>query len=129
MYLVYDSTHFDANKKTIIAAENDLENFDLLTSFLYDSFNVIPVRNRDEILECCNNITPDLMFVDTDLEGLADVSECKMLFEKYNEFPIIGLYNEVASKNVVEELGKTCSACLKKSLGIKGLLEAVEEHI
>jgi two-component system, sensor histidine kinase and response regulator len=121
----------DAERNTIIAVDDNLENLNALKNTLKDIYRVFPVPSAFEMFNLLEHIQPDLILLDIEMPEMNGYETIKKLKsdDKYRDIPIIFLTSMSDEQSEMEGLKLGAVDYIHKPFVTPLLLQRIKTHL
>ena len=124
------STHPEKqNMKTILVAEDEDSNFELVKIVLQKRYHLVRASNGIEAVTMNEEEHPDLILMDIRMPEMSGLDATRIIKEVNNETPIIALSAYAFPDNIREAKQAGCDEFMAKPFRVENLIEMVEKYI
>jgi len=121
--------HGGPNKKTVLVAEDEESNYELVRIVLENSYNLLHAKNGIECVTMNEEHHPDLILMDIRMPDLNGLDSMKIIKEVNPETSIVALSAYAFPENIKEAMNAGCDFFLAKPFKVNELIETVEKYI
>jgi CheY-like chemotaxis protein len=115
--------------KTILVAEDEESNFELVRIVLQKRYNLVRAHNGIEAVMMNEEEKPDLILMDIRMPGMSGLDATRIIKEVNPETPIIALSAFAFDENIREAKNAGCDEFLPKPFKVEDLIEAIKRYI
>ena len=124
------STHPEQmNKKTILVAEDEDSNYELVKIVLQKRYHLVRACNGIEVVTMNEEEHPDLILMDIRMPEMSGLDATRIIKEVHSETPIIALSAYAFPENIREAKAAGCDEFMAKPFRVESLIETVEKYI
>ena len=118
----------EANIKTILVAEDEESNFDLVRIVLQKRYRLLRARNGIEAVTINEEEHPDLILMDIRMPDMGGLDATRIIKEVNQKTPIIALSAYAFDENIREALAAGCDEFMAKPFRVEDLIEICEKY-
>ena len=127
--ILRDGTRSDeAEMKTILVAEDEESNFDLVRIVLQKRYRLLRARNGIEAVTINEEEHPDLILMDIRMPDMNGLDATKIIKEVNQNTPIIALSAYAFDDNIREAMAAGCNEFMAKPFRVEDLIEICEKY-
>ncbi len=126
--LKYDETS-DTDKKTILIAEDQMDNFELLNEILKKEFRIIHAEDGEKAVSLYLKTKPDLLLMDLKMPLLCGAEVIKEIRKKSSTVPIIILTALAFSDEISKAIALGANDYLLKPFTRKDIISIIKKHL
>lgn len=115
--------------KTILVAEDEESNFELVRIVLQKRYNLVRAHNGIEAVMMNEEEKPDLILMDIRMPGMSGLDATRIIKEVNPETPVIALSAFAFDENIREAKNAGCDEFLPKPFKVEDLIEAIKRYI
>ena len=124
------STRGDEVKiKTILVAEDEESNYELVRIVLQKRYNLLHARNGIEAVTMNEEEHPDLILMDIRMPEMNGLDATRIIKEVNNNTPVIALSAYAFDENIREAKAAGCDEFLAKPFRVEDLIETIARYI
>ena len=123
-----DSTD-QSHTKTILVAEDEESNYELVRIVLQKRYRLIRAHNGIEAVTLNDEEMPDLILMDIRMPQMDGLDATKIIKEVRPEVPVIALSAYAYDENINEAKAAGCTEFLAKPFKVEHLIEIVQKYI
>lgn len=124
------STRSDRNDlKTILVAEDEESNYELVRILLEKRYNLLRAHNGIEAVTINEEEHPDLVLMDIRMPDMNGLDATRIIKEVNHDTPIIALSAYAFDENIREAKDAGCDDFLSKPYDVESLLALIRKHI
>ena len=118
-----NTTQDEANIKTILVAEDEESNFDLVRIVLQKRYRLLRARNGIEAVTINEEEHPDLILMDIRMPDMDGLDATRIIKEVNRKTPIIALSAYAFDENIREAMAAGCDEFMAKPFRVEDLIE------
>ena len=118
-----------ANMKTILVAEDEESNFELVRIVLQKRYHLVRARNGIQAVTKSEDEKPDLILMDIRMPGMDGLDATRIIKEVNSNIPIIALSAYAFEENIREAKAAGCDDFLAKPFRVEDLIEIIKKYI
>ncbi len=115
--------------KTILVAEDEESNFELVRIVLQKRYNLVRAHNGIEAVMMNEEEKPDLILMDIRMPGMSGLDATRIIKEVNPDTPVIALSAFAFDENIREAKNAGCDEFLPKPFKVEDLIEAIKRYI
>ncbi|MBR1449501.1 MAG: response regulator [Prevotella sp.] len=115
--------------KTVLVAEDEESNFELVRIVLQKRYNLLRAHNGIEAVMMNEEEKPDLILMDIRMPGMTGLDATRIIKEVNPETPIIALSAFAFDENIREAKAAGCDEFLPKPFKVEDLIETIKRYI
>ena len=119
----------DTNMKTILVAEDEESNFELVRIVLQKRYNLLRARNGIEAVTLTEDEKPDLILMDIRMPDMNGLDATRIIKEVNHDTPVIALSAYAFDENIKEAKAAGCDEFLPKPFKVEDLIEIIQKYI
>lgn len=119
----------DQTMKTVLVAEDEESNFELVRIVLQKRYNLIRAHNGIEAVTLNEDEKPDLILMDIRMPDMNGLDATRIIKEVNHDTPIIALSAYAFEDNLREAKAAGCDEFLPKPFKVEDLIEIVQKYI
>lgn len=119
----------EVKKKTILVAEDEESNYELVRIVLQKRYNLLHARNGIEAVTMNEEEHPDLILMDIRMPEMNGLDATRIIKEVNHNTPIIALSAYAFDENIREAKAAGCDDFLAKPFRVEDLLETIVKYI
>lgn len=124
------SNHVDeANMKTVLVAEDEESNYELVRIVLQKRYRLLRAHNGIEAVTMNEDEKPDLILMDIRMPEMDGLDATRIIKEVDSGTPIIALSAYAFEENIREAKAAGCDAFMAKPFRVEDLIEIVKKYI
>ena len=124
-----DSSEPDENSiKTILVAEDEESNFDLVRIVLQKRYRLLRARNGIEAVTINEDEHPDLILMDIRMPDMNGLDATRIIKEVNQNTPIVALSAYAFDENIREALAAGCNEFMAKPFRVEDLIEVCAKY-
>jgi len=124
------NNHVDeANMKTILVAEDEESNYELVRIVLQKRYRLLRAHNGIEAVTMNEDEKPDLILMDIRMPEMDGLDATRIIKEVDSNTPIIALSAFAFEENIREARSAGCDAFMAKPFRVEDLIEIVKKFI
>ena len=117
------------NKKTILVAEDEDSNYELVKIVLHKRYRLIRAHNGIEAVTMNEEEHPDLILMDIRMPEMNGLDATRIIKEVDSETPIIALSAYAFEENIREAKDAGCDEFMAKPFKVENLIEMVGKYL
>lgn len=115
--------------KTVLVAEDEESNFELVNIVLKKRYNLLRAHNGIEAVTMNEDEKPDLILMDIRMPGMTGLDATRIIKEVSPDTPIIALSAFAFDENIREAKAAGCDAFMAKPFKVEDLIETIKQYI
>ena len=119
----------DINKKTILVAEDEDSNFELVKIVLHKRYRLIRAHNGIEAVTMNEEEHPDLILMDIRMPEMNGLDATRIIKEVDSSTPVIALSAYAFEENIREARNAGCDEFMAKPFKVENLIEMVGKYL
>jgi CheY-like chemotaxis protein/nitrogen-specific signal transduction histidine kinase len=119
----------EANMKTILVAEDEESNYELVRIVLQKRYRLLRAHNGIEAVTMNEDDKPNLILMDIRMPEMGGLDATRIIKEVDPDTPIIALSAYAFEENIREAKSAGCDAFLAKPFRVEDLIEIVKKYI
>ena len=119
----------DKNKKTILVAEDEDSNFELVKIVLHKRYRLIRAHNGIEAVTLNEEEHPDLILMDIRMPEMSGLDATRIIKEVDSLTPVIALSAYAFEDNIREAKSAGCDEFMPKPFKVENLIELVGKYL
>ena len=119
----------DMNKKTILVAEDEDSNYELVKIVLHKRYRLIRAHNGIEAVTMNEEERPDLILMDIRMPEMNGLDATRIIKEIDSNTPIIALSAYAFEENIREAKSAGCDEFMAKPFKVENLIEMVGSYL
>lgn len=119
----------DMNKKTILVAEDEDSNYELVKIVLHKRYRLIRAHNGIEAVTLNEEEHPDLILMDIRMPEMNGLDATRIIKEVDTDTPIIALSAYAFEENIREAKAAGCDEFMAKPFKVENLIEIVGKYL
>ncbi len=119
----------DGTMKTILVAEDEEPNFELVRIVLHNRYRILRAHNGIEAVTINEDEKPDLILMDIRMPEMNGLDATRIIKEVNHETPVIAISAFAYDEHVKAALTAGCNDFLAKPFNPEELIEMVKKHI
>ena len=123
------STRNEPNRKTIMVAEDEESNYELVRIVLQKRYRLLHAHNGIEAVTINEDEKPDLILMDIRMPEMNGLDATRIIKEVDHNTPIIALSAYAFEDNIREAKAAGCNEFLAKPFHVEDLLATIEKYI
>ena len=117
------------NQKTILVAEDEDSNYELVKIVLQKRFRLLRARNGIEAVNLNEDERPDLILMDIRMPEMNGLDATRIIKEINHNTPIIALSAYAFEENIREAKMAGCDEFMAKPFRVENLIEVVKKYL
>lgn len=123
-------THIDEkNMKTVLVAEDEESNYELVRIVLQQRYRLLRAHNGIEAVTINEDEKPDLILMDIRMPEMNGLDATRIIKEVDHDTPIIALSAFAFDENIREAKEAGCDAFMAKPFRVEDLIEIIKKYI
>jgi len=119
----------EKNMKTILVAEDEESNFELVRIVLQKRYRLLRAHNGIEAVTMNEDEHPDLILMDIRMPEMNGLDATRIIKEVNQSTPVIALSAYAFDENIREAMAAGCDAFLAKPFRVEDLIEICAKYI
>lgn len=119
----------DMNKKTILVAEDEDSNYELVKIVLHKRYRLIRAHNGIEAVTLNEEEHPDLILMDIRMPEMNGLDATRIIKEVNHDVPIVALSAYAFEENIREAKAAGCDEFMAKPFRVEDLLDVVQKYV
>ena len=119
----------DLNKKTIMVAEDEDSNYELVKIVLQKRYRLLRAHNGIEAVTINEDEKPDLILMDIRMPEMNGLDATRIIKEVNSETPVIALSAYAFEENIREAKNAGCDDFMAKPFKVENLIDIVKKYI
>ena len=119
----------DLNQKTILVAEDEESNFELVRIVLHKRYRLLRAHNGIEAVTINEDEHPDLILMDIRMPEMDGLDAARIIKEVNHNTPIIALSAYAFEENINEAKAAGCDEFMAKPFKVEDLIEMCAKYI
>jgi CheY-like chemotaxis protein/nitrogen-specific signal transduction histidine kinase len=119
----------DQNQKTILVAEDEDSNFELVKIVLQKRYRLLRAHNGIEAVTINEDEHPDLILMDIRMPEMNGLDATRIIKEVDSDTPIVALSAYAFDENIREAKAAGCDEFMAKPFRVENLIELVKKYI
>jgi CheY-like chemotaxis protein len=115
--------------KTILVAEDEESNFELVRIVLQKRYNLLRAHNGIEAVTMYEEDKPDLILMDIRMPEMDGLDATRIIKEVNQDVPIIALSAFAFPENIREAKAAGCNDFMAKPFKVEDLIELIKHYI
>lgn len=117
------------NKKTILVAEDEDSNYELVKIVLQKRYRLIRARNGIEAVQLNEDEHPDMILMDIRMPGMNGLDATRIIKEVSHNTPIVALSAYAFDENIREAKAAGCDEFVAKPFRVEHLIEIARKYV
>ena len=117
------------NLKTVLVAEDEESNFELVRIVLQKRYRLLRAHNGIEAVTMNEDEHPDLILMDIRMPEMNGLDATRIIKEVYHNTPVIALSAYAFDENIREALAAGCDEFMAKPFRVEDLIEICAKYI
>ena len=117
------------NMKTVMVAEDEESNYELVRIVLQKRYNLIRAHNGIEAVTMFEEEKPDLILMDIRMPEMDGLDATRIIKEVNQEVPVIALSAYAFPENIREAKAAGCDEFMAKPFKVEDLIELIRHYI
>lgn len=118
----------DSNAKTILVAEDEDSNYELIKIVLQKRYKLLRAHNGIEAVNINEDEKPDLVLMDIRMPGMNGLDATRIIKE-VSQTPVIALSAYAYEENIRNALEAGCDEFMAKPFKVENLIEVVKKYL
>ena len=118
----------DSNAKTILVAEDEDSNYELVKIVLQKRYKLLRAHNGIEAVNINEDEKPDLILMDIRMPGMNGLDATRIIKE-VSQTPVIALSAYAYEENIRNALEAGCDEFMAKPFKVENLIEVVKKYL
>lgn len=118
----------DSNAKTILVAEDEDSNYELVKIVLQKRYKLLRAHNGIEAVNINEDEKPDLVLMDIRMPGMNGLDATRIIKE-VSQTPVIALSAYAYEENIRNALEAGCDEFMAKPFKVENLIEVVKKYL
>lgn len=118
----------ESNMKTILVAEDEESNFELVRIVLQKRYRLLRARNGIEAVTINEDEHPDLILMDIRMPDMNGLDATRIIKEVNHNTPVVALSAYAFDENIREALAAGCDEFLAKPFRVEDLIEICSKY-
>lgn len=124
------STHGDeANLKTVLVAEDEESNYELVRIVLHKRYRLLRAHNGIEAVMLNEDEKPDLILMDIRMPDMNGLDATRIIKEVSHNTPVVALSAYAFDENIREAKAAGCDEFMSKPFRVENLIEMVRRYV
>ena len=123
------SQRSEMNMKTILVAEDEDSNFELVKIVLQRSYRLIRAHNGIEAVQLNEDEHPDLILMDIRMPDMNGLDATRIIKEINHDTPVVALSAYAFDENIREAKAAGCDEFMAKPFRVESLIDMVKKYI
>ncbi|MBP5339016.1 MAG: response regulator [Prevotella sp.] len=123
------STRDAQTMKTVLVAEDEESNFELVRIVLQKRYNLLRAKNGIEAVMMNEDEKPDLILMDIRMPEMNGLDATRIIKEVNHDTPIIALSAYAFDENIREAKAAGCDDFMAKPFKVEDLIEIIQKYI
>jgi CheY-like chemotaxis protein len=119
----------DMNQKTILVAEDEDSNYELVKIVLQKRYRLLRAHNGIEAVNLNEDERPDLILMDIRMPEMNGLDATRIIKEVNHDTPVIALSAYAFEENVREAKMAGCDEFMAKPFRVENLIEVVKKYL
>ena len=119
----------DMNQKTILVAEDEDSNYELVKIVLQKRFRLLRAHNGIEAVTINEDERPDLILMDIRMPEMSGLDATRIIKEVNHDTPVIALSAYAFEENIREAKAAGCDEFMAKPFRVENLIEVVKKYL
>jgi CheY-like chemotaxis protein len=119
----------ESSMKTVLVAEDEESNYELVRIVLQKRYRLLHARNGIEAVTMNEDEKPDLILMDIRMPEMNGLDATRIIKEVSPETPIIALSAYAFEENIREAKAAGCDAFMPKPFKVEDLIEMVKRYL
>jgi len=117
------------NMKTILVAEDEDSNYELVKIVLQKRYRLIRAHNGIEAVQLNEDEHPDMILMDIRMPGMNGLDATRIIKEVSHNTPVVALSAYAFDENVREAKAAGCDEFMAKPFRVENLIEMVKKYV
>ena len=118
----------ESNLKTILVAEDEESNFELVRIVLQKRYRLLRARNGIEAVTINEDEHPDLILMDIRMPEMNGLDATRIIKEVNHDTPVVALSAHAFDENIREALAAGCDEFMAKPFRVEDLIEVCAKY-
>ena len=119
----------DINKKSILVAEDEDSNYELVRIVLHKRYRLLRARNGIEAVTVNEEEKPDLILMDIRMPEMNGLDATRIIKEVRSDVPVIALSAYAFEENIRDAKRAGCDEFMAKPFKVEDLIEIVKRYL
>jgi CheY-like chemotaxis protein/nitrogen-specific signal transduction histidine kinase len=119
----------EANMKTVLVAEDEESNYELVRIVLQKRYRLLRAHNGIEAVTMNEEEKPDLILMDIRMPEMDGLDATRIIKEVDSDTPIIALSAYAFEENIRDAKAAGCDEFMAKPFRVEDLIETIRKHI
>ena len=124
-----DGQQNQADMKTVLVAEDEESNFELVRIVLQKRYRLLRAHNGIEAVTINEDEHPDLILMDIRMPDMNGLDATRIIKEVNHETPVIALSAYAFDENIKEAMAAGCDYFMSKPFSVEDLIEICAKYI
>ena len=117
------------NMKTILVAEDEDSNYELVKIVLQKRYRLIRAHNGIEAVQLNEDEHPDMILMDIRMPGMNGLDATRIIKEVSHNTPVVALSAYAFDENIREAKAAGCDEFMAKPFRVENLIEMVKKYV
>ena len=117
------------NMKTILVAEDEDSNYELVKIVLQKRYRLIRAHNGIEAVQLNEDEHPDMILMDIRMPGMNGLDATRIIKEVTHNTPVVALSAYAFDENIREAKAAGCDEFMAKPFRVENLIEMVRKYV
>ena len=117
------------NMKTILVAEDEDSNYELVKIVLQKRYRLVRAHNGIEAVQLNEDEHPDMILMDIRMPGMNGLDATRIIKEVSHNTPIVALSAYAFDENIREARAAGCDEFMAKPFRVENLIEMVRKYV
>ena len=117
------------NMKTILVAEDEDSNYELVKIVLQKRYRLIRAHNGIEAVQLNEDEHPDMILMDIRMPGMNGLDATRIIKEVSHNTPVVALSAYAFDENIREAKAAGCDEFMSKPFRVENLIEMVRRYV
>jgi CheY-like chemotaxis protein/nitrogen-specific signal transduction histidine kinase len=117
------------NMKTILVAEDEDSNYELVKIVLQKRYRLIRAHNGIEAVQMNEDEHPDMILMDIRMPGMNGLDATRIIKEVSHNTPVVALSAYAFDENIREAKAAGCDEFMAKPFRVENLIEMVRKYV
>ena len=118
-----------SNMKTILVAEDEDSNYELVKIVLQKRYRLIRARNGIEAVQMNEDEHPAMILMDIRMPGMNGLDATRIIKEVSHDTPVVALSAYAFDENIREAKAAGCDEFMAKPFRVENLIEMVRKYV
>ena len=123
------SNRDEMNMKTVLVAEDEESNYELVRIVLQKRYHLLRAHNGIEAVMMNEDEKPDLILMDIHMPEMSGLDATRIIKEVNHEVPVIALSAYAFDENIREAKAAGCDDFMPKPFKVEDLIEIIQRYI